>query len=709
MLRTEELMNYRRVDSSIPRRGPKEKCPDGSLQQEQKLQNLYERQNALLEERRVVKLSNLAIGEWSPCKELVEVKVEKGKFWQTMGYHSGGRKYLYAEEGLFLLEMNCMELRHRGVGLTMQEAYKLMIPEQFSLDHYQVYSHLMRLGYIITRHKENDISDYEYRIRLHQYRHNQKKVYRKVQGWFQQMGDNTKTDIEEERMDRYGDTSTHTSIPEGQQTSNDMSSSSFAGVSSRASNDQAVTGDTTNSGAFPPLPGSETSSIVNNLPSEDSSVYSDSPVMVRPIQQENFGASVNLLKYHKMFLQDGGDNDASACSAENPPKRSPPSSTSDTESEEKNMRNEDLEHSRKRRKLELDRELIIYSDSGRDSSERSNEALNRPPSSEDSPAKCNPQREYFLNFQFRKEDFDKLLRPSNTPWESSDLGTSHQSGTPSVNIDDVLDTFLPTFNDRSDSDSMPCRYSSWNFQTINLPNLVNGQSSEISSVQSKDKKVKVAPASKDPNSEMGNDHAEQLMKVSQELLKTSANMMATSGKMMANSGKTASNLEDKASFMKRKPPTNWGEYKKLLALGIEEDSQDLLECPTAHLWQGDVKPLVQPCDATSTGNLLNRLQVVNSANVTSEHVRLSPAHGATIKLAFDVFLPSPTYKKTQPGRPKFHVVVARVTDAVPDLLTLANLLQQASAITLLVAVVDNGDITFYTLKGIELSTDISLG
>ncbi|XP_038064318.1 tRNA-splicing endonuclease subunit Sen54-like [Patiria miniata] len=702
-LRTEELMNYRRLDSSLPRRGPKEKSPDGSQRQEQKLRSLHEQQITLLKERRVAKLSNLAIGEWSPCKELVEVKVEKGKFWQTMGYHSGGRKYLYAEEGLFLLEMNGMELRHRGVPLTMQEAYELMIPEQFSLEHYQVYSHLMRLGYITTRHKENDITDYEYRIRLHQYRHNQKKVYRKVQGWFQQMDDDTKTDMQEEVIDRYGDTSAHTSIPEGQQTSNDMSNSSFAGVSSRASNDQAVTGDAMNSGGFPPLPGSETSSSINNLPSEASSLYSDSPVMVRPVRQEGFGASINLLNYHKMFLQ------ASDNVADDSVKRSLPSSTSYTESDEKGKEEEDLEHSKKRRKLDLDNELIVYSDSGRDSSVKTNQALYRLPSSEDSPTKYNPLKEYPLNFQIKKEDFDKLLRPSNTPWESSDLGTSHPSCTPSVNIDDVLDTFLPTFNDRSDSDSMSCPYSSWNFQTIKLPNLADGKWSENYSAFFKDCKSKEIPASKDKKSDMSDENAEQLMKASQELLKTSAKMIATSGKMMANSGKTASSLEDRAGFMKKKLPTNWGEYKKLLMLGVEEDSQDLLECPTAHLWQGDVKPLVHPSEATYTGNLLSKLQVISSANVSSEHVRLSPPLGSSIKLAFDVFLSSPTHKKTQPGRPKFHVVVARVTDAVPDLFTLANLLQQASAITLLVAVVDNGDITFYTLKGIELSTDISLG
>jgi hypothetical protein len=420
--------------------------------------------------------------------------------------------------------------------------------------------------------------------------------------------------------------------------------------------------------------------------------------MVRPVGQENFGASINLLNYHKMFLQYDNDDDASV---ENLPKRSLPSSSSDPESEEKDMGIEDFEHCRKRRKLELEKELIIYSDSGRDSSEKITE---RPPSSDDSPAKCNPQKEFPVSFQIRKEDFDKLLRPSNTPWESSDLGTSHQSGTPSVNIDDVLDTFLPSFNDHADGDSVPCRYSSWNFQTINLPNLADGQFSEASSAQSMEKKSAMAPAL---NS--GDEHAKKLMKVSQELLKTSAKMIATSDKMMEDSGKTASNVEDNADFAKKKRPTNWGEYKKLLALGVEEDSQDFLDCPITHLWQGDVKPLVQPSDATSTGKVLNRLQVVHSANVTSEHVRLSALQGANIKLAFDVFLPSPSYKKTQPGRPKFHVVVAKVMDAVPDLLTLANLLQQASAITLLVAVVDNGDITFYSLKGIELSTDISLG
>ncbi|XP_071797261.1 tRNA-splicing endonuclease subunit Sen54-like [Asterias amurensis] len=706
VLSAEELLSYRHINTWLPRRAHKENRL--RVTDLEKLKRVYQQQDGLLQEKRVTKLGNLAVGEWNTCKELVEVKVEKGKFWQTMGYHSGGKKYVYAEEGLFLLEMNCMELMHHGVPLTQQEAYELMIPEHFSLEHYQVYCHLMRLGYITTRHRENDITDYEYRIRLHQYRHNQKKVYRKVQGWFQQMGDDNETDIKSGEMGRYGDTSSNTSLPDGQQTSNDTSSISFAGVSSRASNDQAVTGDPMTCRSNPLLPGSETSSIVNNLPlsGDESSLYSDSPVLVQPVKPEPlvYGASVNLLNYHKRFMQ-SNEKDM------NPLKRSLETSTSGTESETDG--DSLLRRPTKRVKLEIEKDLVIFSDSVKDGSLDSAKVINRPPSSEDSPTKCDFSSLKRINYQVEKENFDKLIKPASAHWESSDLGTSYPSGT-SVNIDDVLDTFLPSLIDNADNDPISSPYSSWNFQTIKLPNFADKPIEHGNPW----KRSRSRASRRHDQCSTENEKAEQLIKTSQNLLNTSANMIATSGEMLkdcSSKGKTGCNAGDKGNnthLNKGRAPTNWSEYKKMLSMeeAARRADQDIFDSPVDHLWRGDVKPLVRPGDATYTGNILNKLQVISSSYMTSEHTRLSPTQGSNnVKLAFDVFHPSPTFKKTQPGRPKFHVVVAKVSDPVPDLLTLARLLQQASSITLLVAVVDNGDITFYTLKGIELTTDIILG
>lgn len=413
------------------------------------------------------------------------------------------------------------------------------------------------------------------------------------------MDDDAETDIKSDEMGRYGDTSSHTSLPDGQQASNDTSSISFAGVSSRASNDQAVTGDPMNCRSNPLLPGSETSSIVNNLPSsgDESSLYSDSPVLVQPVRPEPLvqGASVNLLNYHKIFMQ-SHEKDM------NPLKRSLETTTSGTESgtDEDSL----LRHSKKRVKLEIEKDLVIFSDSVKDGSLDSDKVMNRPPSSEDSPTKCDFVSMKQINYQVEKENFDRLIKPSNAHWESSDLGTSYPSCT-SVNIDDVLDTFLPALIDNSDSDPISSPYSSWNFQTIKLPNFAD---KPIEHENPWDNRKSKASRRRDQCS-TANEKAEQLMKTSQNLLETSANMIATSGIMLkdcSSKAKTGCIVADKGNgtlLNKTRAPTNWSEYKKMLLLEetARRAGQDLFNSPADHLWRGDVKPLVRPSDATYTG------------------------------------------------------------------------------------------------------------
>ncbi|XP_073444098.1 tRNA-splicing endonuclease subunit Sen54 [Dendrobates tinctorius] len=170
MLSPAELFEVRSREQSLPQRshGQKDFLPDGSQIQNEKLQICRAEQWELLGEERVERLGSLGRGVWKPEEELVELTIPAGKFWQTMGFTEGGRQCLLPEEAVYLLECGTIQLFYRGLPLSVQEAYEALLSRgPVSLLHYQVYSHLKRLGYIVTRFDPSSIQlPYERQINL---------------------------------------------------------------------------------------------------------------------------------------------------------------------------------------------------------------------------------------------------------------------------------------------------------------------------------------------------------------------------------------------------------------------------------------------------------------------------------------------------------------------------------------------------------------
>ncbi|KAM9296222.1 tRNA-splicing endonuclease subunit Sen54 [Gastrophryne carolinensis] len=149
-----ELFAARSREQSLPQRshGQKDFLPDSSKSQEDNLQICRTEQWELLREERVERLGSLGRGVWKPKEDLVELTLPAGKFWQTMGFTEGGRQCLLPEEAVYLLECGTLQLFYRDLPLSVQEAYeRLLYRGSVTLPHYQVYSHLKRLGYIVTR------------------------------------------------------------------------------------------------------------------------------------------------------------------------------------------------------------------------------------------------------------------------------------------------------------------------------------------------------------------------------------------------------------------------------------------------------------------------------------------------------------------------------------------------------------------------------
>ncbi|XP_018417037.1 PREDICTED: tRNA-splicing endonuclease subunit Sen54 [Nanorana parkeri] len=160
MLSPAELFAVRNRKQNLPQRshGQKDFLPDGSEVQGAKLQTCREEQWELLGEERVERLGRLGRGVWKPEEDLVELTLPAGKFWHSMGFAKEGRQCLLPEEALYLLECGKIQLFFRDLQLSVQEAYeKLVSGGSITLLHYQVYSHLKRLGYIVTRFNPSSV------------------------------------------------------------------------------------------------------------------------------------------------------------------------------------------------------------------------------------------------------------------------------------------------------------------------------------------------------------------------------------------------------------------------------------------------------------------------------------------------------------------------------------------------------------------------
>ncbi|NXD16057.1 SEN54 endonuclease, partial [Nothocercus nigrocapillus] len=161
--------------------GQKDFAPDGSEEQAEKLRRCREEQWRLLAEERVERPGKVVKGEWKPGQGIVELQTPAGKFWHTMGFSERGKQCLLPEEALYLLECGYVQLFYRDVPLSIQEAYEILLADEaMSLPHYQVFSHLKQLGYVVLRFNPSAVlSPYERQLNLESHCQGSGKHHRK--------------------------------------------------------------------------------------------------------------------------------------------------------------------------------------------------------------------------------------------------------------------------------------------------------------------------------------------------------------------------------------------------------------------------------------------------------------------------------------------------------------------------------------------------
>ncbi|XP_028311097.1 tRNA-splicing endonuclease subunit Sen54 [Gouania willdenowi] len=163
-----QLFAARSRTHKIPVRGQKDFVPDESEDQQQRLEQSLREHWSLLSEERVERTGNLVKALWIPEDHVVELQSPAGKFWQTMGFSSEGRQFLHPEEALYLMECGNVQVFYQDLPFSIQDGYEhFLSSSSVSLQQYQVFGHLKRLGYVVLRFdSSSETTSYVRRLNL---------------------------------------------------------------------------------------------------------------------------------------------------------------------------------------------------------------------------------------------------------------------------------------------------------------------------------------------------------------------------------------------------------------------------------------------------------------------------------------------------------------------------------------------------------------
>ncbi|KAK5913527.1 hypothetical protein CgunFtcFv8_008050 [Champsocephalus gunnari] len=148
--------------------------------------------------------------------------------------------------------------------------------------------------------------------------------------------------------------------------------------------------------------------------------------------------------------------------------------------------------------------------------------------------------------------------------------------------------------------------------------------------------------------------------------------------------------------------SNWAEYRQLMERRQGRRSKGR----ATHLWDGEVTPLHDPRQPIPTGELLDKISVIKSTHLLEGASRLQASD--EWRISFNVYQPDTVadFKKSNPGKPYTRMCVCSFDGPVPDLRAIKQLAFQSGDVLVVFAVVDYGDISFYTFKDFQLPTDV---
>lgn len=150
--------------------------------------------------------------------------------------------------------------------------------------------------------------------------------------------------------------------------------------------------------------------------------------------------------------------------------------------------------------------------------------------------------------------------------------------------------------------------------------------------------------------------------------------------------------------------SSWQEYKALL----EQRSQQRMWKRPLHLWDQAVTPLLRPDEATSSAALLQQISVLQPSHILDGASRLQE-DPEDMKIHFNVYQADAVarFKKTNPGKPYVRMCVRSFDEQIPSLRALKQVTYQSGDIPVVFALVDHGEIAFYSLKEFKLPVDVN--
>ncbi|XP_023569941.1 tRNA-splicing endonuclease subunit Sen54 isoform X2 [Octodon degus] len=149
--------------------------------------------------------------------------------------------------------------------------------------------------------------------------------------------------------------------------------------------------------------------------------------------------------------------------------------------------------------------------------------------------------------------------------------------------------------------------------------------------------------------------------------------------------------------------SSWREYKELL------QRRHLQKRPSSalHLWGQPVTPLLSPGRADSPAAALQLISVLRSTHLADGGASLLEKPGG-LEISFDVYQADTvaTFRKNSPGKPYARMCISGFDEPVPDLCSLKRLTFQSGDVPLIFALVDHGDISFYSFRDFMLPMDL---
>ncbi|RUS69062.1 hypothetical protein EGW08_023173 [Elysia chlorotica] len=599
VLSASELFKYRlKRDATIPSKGGQKAFePDGSWIHAKALENLMQERTQILGEQRVEKLTCLITNLFSvSLKTLQNIFLLQGKFWAHMGFTDKRRNWLYPEEALFLMETSTLEVYFNNLPLSIQEAYTKFMGPDLSLEEYQVFAHLRRLGYVVLRQEAQlEITPYEKQINLDKYMTKQSRKERKEKLLA--------------KRKKLGDDNTSASLDDVERNLTEM--------------DQT------------------------NLPGEDEMQKSDH--LQDKLSEDNFQTcteSTSIKKEDVLTALDiDGDNKLESRLSEN--------------SAEPNA---ELHAKRPSSCSEDSADVGPCKISKTDEQhEESSVHLKSSPKHESPCSDGHPHMSWYLNDAWARCFQKHHLASSN---ETKDENTMEEktSTTENATKTDPAQTFpFPSIANYKNVMSLP---QPW---TKLLPSnvVVNEDYNDIL-LFDVDAYRRENPAQEQTKNFLREEEREARLK----------------------------NLKFSFAEWTKKPQIkadSWAEFRQKSKEVLASRSA---RTPVDHLWQGDVTPLVKPEDAWSKKTILDRLDIIK----TADNEALLPNQDCMVdlKVSYCVHLPDGSFKKSMPGTPDHRVCVVKCSTEPPNLAEVQEVWSRfKDDVPLHCAVVDSGEIAFY--------------